>query len=363
MRMRRSRLFLLLPIFLIGCATSAPSRQAVVDEPFPTPIVELRGDGAQLGDQQGQQLGGQIRFLIQNYLNVYLKTDAQRFAAAGAAMLYEAQLPQSYRDEIASLASAAQIDEKQAMLAQCFLDLTPMTACSTITLPSQASPDAVPRFGRNLDFTALNVADKNTVVMIFHPTGKYAFAAISWPGMIGVLSGMNEHGLSLACMEVTRSPRWPSAMPYTLLYRSILERCRSVDEAIALLQTTPRQTANNLMLMDAAGNRAVIEITPEKIVVRKSDDRHALISTNHQRGQDWQTPGRCWRYDTLHEMSESEFGSIDEKTIEKMLAATAQGNDTLQSMIFEPGNRVIYLATGANAPSHKFHRLDLKKYF
>ena len=53
------------------------------------------------------------------------------------------------------------------------------------------------------------------------------------------------------------------AMPYALLYRTVLERCKTVEEAIALLETTPRQTANNLMLMDATGNRAVVEITPE----------------------------------------------------------------------------------------------------
>jgi hypothetical protein len=46
-----------------------------------------------------------------------------------------------------------------------------------------------------------------------------------------------------------------------------------------------------------------------------------------------------------------------------MLAATAQGNATLQSMIFEPSNRVMYLATGRDAPSRKFYRLDLKSYF
>jgi len=67
-----------------------------------------------------------------------------------------------------------------------------------------------------------------------------------------------------------------------------------VDEAVALLERTPRQTANNLMLMDAAGGRAVVEITPESVYVRRADDGQALISTNHQRGQQsWDSTGRC----------------------------------------------------------------------
>src|SRR5207248_4073321 len=136
------------------------------------------------------------------------------------------------------------LEEREVLLGQCFLDLSAMTACSTITFPPAAAPDGVARFGRNLDFPSFNVADKQTVVLIFRPQGRYAFASIAWPGMIGVLSGMNEHGLALANMEVDRSPRLPAAMPYTLLYRTILERCKTVDEAVALLQSTPRQTAN-----------------------------------------------------------------------------------------------------------------------
>jgi hypothetical protein len=46
-----------------------------------------------------------------------------------------------------------------------------------------------------------------------------------------------------------------------------------------------------------------------------------------------------------------------------MLNFVAQGKRTLQSMIFEPATRTIYLAAGANAPSQGYHRLDLKPLF
>jgi predicted choloylglycine hydrolase len=109
----------------------------------------------------------------------------------------------------------------------------------------------------------------------------------AWPGMIGVLSGMNEKGVCLANMEVKRNPRWPNALPYTLLYRSVLEQCSTLDGAISLLQKSPRQTANNLMLIDADGNRAVAEITPEAVHVRRAPANQALVCTNHQRVTIW----------------------------------------------------------------------------
>jgi predicted choloylglycine hydrolase len=269
-----------------------------------------------------------------------------------------------HREEILALADASGLDHRTALLANCFLDMSETVACSTVSFPASASPDGVARMGRNLDFPGLQILDSMSAVLIFHPAdGRYQFAAITWPGLAGVLSGMNEHGLVLCNMEVTRSPRLPSAMPYALLYRTVLERCRDVDEAVALLQNTPRQSANNLMLMDAAGKRAVIELTPEAVTVRHGADDAALISTNHQRGQDTESPGRCERYDYLHATSAEEFGKIGVEQIEHMLAGAMQGKWSIQSMVFEPSNRVIYLATGTKAPTTHFYRIDLKRRF
>ena len=251
-------------------ATQPQSAQEQTPHPQSVPIIQLHGSGTEMGTQQGQQLRDQIRQLHQQYLQQFIRNDSQRHAAIVAAAIFEAELPPEYRDEVHALSVATGLDEHQVMLAQCFLDLTSMMACSTVALPADGSADGIPRMGRNLDFPSFDIADKASVLIIFHPTGKFAFAAVSWPGMLGVLSGMNDQGLCLANMEVKRNARFPSALPYTLLYRSLLEQCRTVDDAIAFLNKTPRQSANNLMLIDAAGNRAVAEITPEGVHVRRA---------------------------------------------------------------------------------------------
>jgi predicted choloylglycine hydrolase len=370
--MRRFTVLLLL-IAGLGCA-EAPSQSDVVrlsaaaptqlEKPFALPIVVLKGTSENLGEAHAQQLSAPIHILHEKYLTVFVKNQMQKYMAIAAAKLFENQLLPQHQAEVAALARGTDIDENETMLGQCFLDLSRMTACSTMTFPADASPDHIARFGRNLDFFSLGVADKYTTLFIVKPSdGRYAFASVGWPGMIGVLSGMNEHGLSLANMEVTREPRLPQAMPYTLLYRTILEQCRTVDEAIALLQTTPIQTANNLMLMDAAGNRAVAELSPDTGVhVRRGMSDKVLISTNHQRDQDQDTPGRCWRYDYIHQTAAGEFGHVNLRAIQAMLAHTGS-NFTLQSMIFEPANRVIYVAAGTNAAHKEFSRLDLRPYF
>lgn len=341
-------------------ATVVPEKEL----PFPLPVIELAGTDDRIGAEHGRRLGETIRDLHANYLNAYFSSPGQRVLAMAAAAAFEPRVAPEHLAEIRALAKETKIDARQMLLAQCFLDLSAMTACSTVALPAEASPDGVPRFGRNLDFPSFDVADKATVVLVYKPTGgRYAFAAVGWPGMCGVLSGMNEHGLTLANMEVTRGRRLPTAMPYVLLYRTVLERCRTVDEATALLEKTPRQSANNLMLMDAEGGRAVAEITPEKVTVRRGMAGQALFSTNHQRGDDTDTAGRCPRYDSMHDASAGQFGRIDVKAIETMLAAASQRKLTLQSMVFEPSNRVIYLSAGQDAARKPFHRLDLKPRF
>lgn len=333
------------------------------DEPLPVPVVTLVGEPSEIGTTHGTELHEQIKTLEEKYLNRRLGDESRKMIAYTAATMFATKISPAHMQEISAIAESSGLDQRTALLAQCFLDLTNSIACATIALPASASPDGVARMGRNLDFPSLNIADKLSVVLVYRPAGAYQFVAIGWPGLVGVLSGMNEHGLTLANMEVKRAPRFPSAMPYPLLYRTILERCRTVDEAIALLEQTPRQSANNLMLMDAAGNRAVVEIKPESIAVRRGVEGEPLLSTNHQRGQDTDTAGRCWRYDSLHAASTESFGNIDVRKIESMLADAQQKDFTIQSMVFEPSRRVMYLAFGNNAASTKFYRFDLNQHF
>jgi isopenicillin-N N-acyltransferase like protein len=337
---------------------------AVAAQPAPAlRIIELKGTAAEMGQEHGQQLGSDIRMLSQSYLKNLFRNERLRQQALLGAFIFRNQLLPEHKAEMLALAGSSGVDPGEAMLANCFLDMLAEVACSTITLPPEAAPDRVARFGRNLDFMSFGIADKCSVVFIVHPEDRYGFAAVSWPGLIGVLSGMNEHGLALANMEVPRAMRMPQSMPYTLLYRMVLEQCRTVDEAIELLKKTPRQSANNLMLMDAAGNRAVVEITPEEVVVRRGPPAAALISTNHQRGQDQERPGLCRRYDRMLKTSGEQFGRIDRSALEKMLGAVAQGKSTLQSMVFEPANRTIYVAVGAEATKQEYRKIDLKGYF
>lgn len=322
-------------------------------------LVVWEGTPEEIGEQHGRRLGATIRFLADRYLGALLGGQAGRVRALRAAAGFRDHLRPHHRAELDALAAAADVPPEEALLANCFLDLLPGIGCSTVSLPGSAAPDGVARFGRNLDFPSHDLADGQSLVAVFRPEGRHAFAAVTWPGLIGVLSGINEHGLAIANMEVGREPRPPDAMPYAILYRTVLEECRTVDEAVALLAGEPRQTANNLMMMDAAGQRAVVEITPASIGVRRGVEGEPLVATNHHRGEE-DAPGRCRRYDCIAVATARAWGRLDRDALWQILDQVAQGDLTLQSMIFEPGELALHVATGKKATKRVPARIDLR---
>ena len=338
----------------LGLAASCGPREPAA---LPDTVV-LEGAPEEIGRAHGRLLGERVRFLERRYVGALLGDAAGRERALAAAAGFRERLRPHHRAELDALAAAAGIEPARMLLANSFLDLLPSIGCSTVALPAGASPDGVARFGRNLDFPSLGVAHGQSVVAIVRPAGRHAFVAITWPGLIGVLSGMNEHGLALANMEVSRQPRPPDAMPYALLYRTVLEECRTVEEAIALIERESRQTANNLMLMDQSGDRALVEITPEGILVRRAGEGEPLVATNHHRG-DRDEPGRCGRYDCLVTETERDWGRIDRDALRGILGRVSRDDLTLQSMIFEPRDLVVHLAVGQDAPHRGFTRIDL----
>jgi predicted choloylglycine hydrolase len=359
---RRGCAVLLLALVILGTSCVAPKQAGSVGkQSLSIPVVTLSGTATEMGTSHGRQLGEQIRPLHEQFLRQWIRSDVQRNLAVAIAQNFQPLLRSEHRDELNALAAAAGIDPQQAMLANCFLDVGGMMACSTLTLPGSRSPDGVPRFARNLDFPSFNVADKSSVLFVYKPADRrFGFVTVGWPGLIGALSGMNEHGLALACMEVSRQSRPPTAMPYPLLYRTLLERCRTVDEAIEWLRSAPKQTENNLMLMDAAGVHAVVEIYPDHIDVRKTDQ--PLISTNHRRmaAVPRFVPEYCPRYEHLEQATADKARTFDVPALQQLLREVAQGDMTLQSMIFEPSTGVMYLATGKNAPTRAWERIDVK---
>src|SRR4051794_6731520 len=110
---------------MVLCSSCARSEvkhlSAAPPEPFPVPIVELRGSPADIGAAHARQLGEPIRDLFGAYFGKYFTNALQRNMAMMAATAFEGKLLPEHRAEVAALASNVGLDERQVMLGQCFL--------------------------------------------------------------------------------------------------------------------------------------------------------------------------------------------------------------------------------------------------
>ncbi|MFM2090360.1 MAG: hypothetical protein RLZZ127_849, partial [Planctomycetota bacterium] len=123
------------------------------------------------------------------------------------------------------------------------------------------------RVARNMDYAPAELLGPATVVAVMRPAGARAFAAVGWPGMVAVVSGLNADGLSV-CLIQHHGAGTADGMPAAFAARVVLEEAGDVPAAIAVLERLRIATAHYLILADATAAAAVWQ---EAGVLRRID--------------------------------------------------------------------------------------------
>jgi predicted choloylglycine hydrolase len=105
-----------------------------------------------------------------------------------------------------------------------------------------------------------------------------AMGAAAW----GCLDGMNSSGL-VASLTFGGGQAYGLGFTVSLLLRYVLETCRSFGEAAAALCRIPVAQSQNVMLLDARGDYALVYIGPDREPVVVKDE----VTTNHQENVTW----------------------------------------------------------------------------
>ncbi|MGI5173142.1 linear amide C-N hydrolase [Treponema sp. OMZ 840] len=98
--------------------------------------------------------------------------------------------------------------------------------------------------------------------------------------------GMNEHGLAAAMTFV--KPKINEILPginSVFIVRLILEKCKTVNEAILFIKKLPVASSCNILVIDKIGEMAVLECHPQKINIRQAEfniqNNKYIIAVNH----------------------------------------------------------------------------------
>lgn len=275
------------------------------------------------------------------------------------------RFPAHHRKELEAAAKASPWSRELLIFGSTISDMRRFMRCSTLIVEAPRSATGGPLFGRNLDWPPFKTIHEFTFVAVYRPTGKRAFASVTYPGLLGCSSGINDAGLAIASLDVTSSkdgslPFNPLGTPTILALRRVLEECATVEEAEKLLRSMNLASMLNLAVCDKK-HGVVFEITTKSVVVRPSVDG-VSICTNHFRTEELATWTECRRYETLQQGAELKKHTVAD--IQKQMHAVNQGAATLQTMVFEPAALKLHLAFGKGPATRlPLRTLNLTKLF
>ncbi|HJZ40471.1 MAG TPA: C45 family peptidase [Bacteroidales bacterium] len=159
-----------------------------------------------------------------------------------------------------------------------------LVGCTSFSVWDGSSSDSSLLVGRNFDFYMGEKFAENKIVCFVNPSEGYKFMMVTWADMIGVVSGMNEKGLTVTLNAAKSSIPGKAATPVTLLAREILQYASTIQEAYGISKKRKLFVSESIMIGSARdGKTAIIEKSPHTYdLVFPETDR--IICSNHFQG-------------------------------------------------------------------------------
>jgi isopenicillin-N N-acyltransferase like protein len=158
-----------------------------------------------------------------------------------------------------------------------------LVACTALGAWDQYAEDSSMYIGRNFDFYVGDDFAKDKIIAFVNPTHGHRFMMVTWGGMIGVLSGMNIHGLTVTLNADKSDIPSKTGTPVSIIAREILQYASTIDEAYAIAKKHTSFVSESFMIGSAKDRKiAVIEKTPETTAIYYPDDSRIICANHYQ---------------------------------------------------------------------------------
>jgi hypothetical protein len=262
-----------------------------------------------------------------------------------------------------------------------------LVGCSSFAAWGDKSEDGSLIIGRNFDFYAGDDFAKDKIVAFVNPEKGYPFMMVTWAGMIGAVSGMNNEGLTVTINAGKSKIPLIAKTPISILTREILQYAKNIDEAITIAKKRKVFVSESIMIGSAHDKKAVlIEVSPNNFGVYEVENSNQLVCTNHfQSGalkenngnQDQiKTSHTKYRYNRLIQLLEDNQKMNPEKAVE--ILRNKEGLDNLplgfgnekalnqllahHGIVFKPEQRLVWVSSNPYQLG-EFVCYDLNKIF
>ncbi|WP_082632661.1 C45 family autoproteolytic acyltransferase/hydolase [Chryseobacterium sp. IHB B 17019] len=157
-----------------------------------------------------------------------------------------------------------------------------MVGCTSLAVWNENTEDGDLLIGRNFDFYVGDDFAKNKLVEFVEPEDGIPYMSVSWPGMIGVVSGMNKEGITVTINAGKSKIPLTAKTPISLVTREILQYAKNIDEAIAIAKKRKVFVSESILVGSANDKNAVIiEVSPDNFGVYKVENTSRVFCTNH----------------------------------------------------------------------------------
>jgi len=143
----------------------------------------------------------------------------------------------------------------------------PVIACSAIAVRGSRSATGEPIIAHNFDY--LPIVQPFYILRESRPSGSLRSLDFTVAPLCGAMDGMNERGLCLALNYAFPVDSGPPGLPNSMVIAETLGRCGTVAEAVDWIVSRPRWGGGLVMLADADGDLAAVELSNTRSAVRR----------------------------------------------------------------------------------------------
>ncbi len=199
-----------------------------------------------------------------------------------------------------------------------------MVGCTSLAVWNENAEDGDLLIGRNFDFYVGDDFAKNKLIEFVEPETGIPYLSVSWPGMIGVVSGMNKEGITVTINAGKSKIPLTAKTPISLVTREILQYAKNIDEAITIAKKRKVFVSESILVGSANDKNAVIiEVSPDNFGVYKVENKSKIFCTNHFQSEAYKNDKRNrkhiaeshseYRYEKLQELLEKNKKLTPEK--------------------------------------------------